>query len=141
VPTLWHRARHSGVDANQIEVEKISSFESPEKWAIRNKQVAQFAESTVLFEAIKHNFSLLALRVLLDAFLYMLGYHGIECHEWTQKEKAPWERKKQASGLTRDQKYKGHLMEYGFADSELLALFNAATRLALVRLMLTRERR
>jgi hypothetical protein len=39
--------------------------------------------------------------------------------------------KKQAAGLTRDQtiqKYKGHLMEYGFADSELLALFNADKR-------------
>jgi hypothetical protein len=61
------------VDAGQNEVEKISSFESPELWTIRNKEVPNFADSVILFKTMKHNLSLLALRVLLDAFKLRLS--------------------------------------------------------------------
>jgi hypothetical protein len=110
---------------NESTVEKISNFESPEKWAIYNKQVAR---STTLYRGMKRNFSRLALRIMLDAFLYKLGYRAIE---WTKEETAQWEQKKQATGFTRGQiikKSKSHLMHFGFAESELSALFNANNR-------------
>lgn len=121
-------AREFGVDASQNGVEKISSFESPEKWTTHHKEVSNFADSAILFKAMKHNLSLLALRVLLDAFLNKLGYRNVE---WTLEERAEWEHKKRSAGLTRDQlieKYKGQLIGYGFSESELSALFNADKR-------------
>jgi hypothetical protein len=36
--------------------------------------VSNFADSAILFKAMKQNLSLLALRVLLNAFLNKLGY-------------------------------------------------------------------
>ena len=113
------------MDHNESTVEKISNFESPEKWTIYNKQVAR---STTLYTRTKRTFSRLALRIMLDAFLYKLGYRAIE---WTKEEIAQWEQKKQAAGLTRGQiikKSESHLMHFGFAESELSALFNANNR-------------
>ena len=106
-------------------VERITNFGSPEKWAIHNKQIAQ---ANALRDEVKHSFSLLALRVLVDAFLYKLGYRGVE---WTKEETVQWEQKKQAAGLTRSQtivKSTGHLTQFGFNESELSALFSASIR-------------
>jgi hypothetical protein len=118
-------ANDFGVDHNESTVEKISNFESPEKWTIYNGRIA---ESLALNRGVQYNLSRLALRVLLDAFLYKLGYRAIE---WTEEETMQWEQRKQAAGLSRGQtikKSKNYLMQSGFTESELSALFSANNR-------------
>jgi len=113
------------LDDKENTIEKISKFESPEKWAIYNEQIsASLASSSVL----QYSHSLLALRVLLDAFLYKLGHRAIE---WTAEETMEWEQRKQAAGRTRGQTIKeseAYLLQSGFTESELSALFSVSNR-------------
>jgi len=113
------------VKRDETTVEKISEFESPEKWAVYSNTIS---ESVAVNCGLKHSLSLLALRVLLYAFLYKLGYREIE---WTKEEREQWQQKKQAAGLTRGliiKKSKNDLMQSGFTESELFALFSANNR-------------
>jgi len=122
-------ASNFGINHHNDIVEKISTFESPEKWVIYNDHIARsIALNSGIQNGMKKNFSLLALRILLDAFLHKLGYRAME---WTEEERVQWEQKKQSVGLTRGQAIKtskGHLVQFGFTEPELSALFSADKR-------------
>ena len=113
------------LDDKENIIEKISKFESSEKWAIYNEQISG---SLASISILQDSHSLLALRVLLDAFLYKLGYRSIE---WTAEETMEWEQRKQAAGCTRGQiikASKAYLLQSGFTESELSVLFSASNR-------------
>jgi hypothetical protein len=72
---------------------------------------------------MKRSFSRLALRILLDAFLYKLGFRTIE---WTEEETAQWEQRNKprlTHGPETIKKSESQLVK-----SELSALFNANNR-------------
>jgi hypothetical protein len=71
-------------------IEKISKFESPEKWIVRNDDWAECIRGT------QYHLTGIAIRVLLNAFLYLLSYRPIE---WTAEGTAEWEKKKRDSNL------------------------------------------
>src|SRR5204862_8361983 len=88
----------------------------------------QISGSLASISILQDSHSLLALRVLLDAFLYKLGYRSIE---WTAEETMEWEQRKQAAGCTRGQiikASKAYLLQSGFTESELSVLFSASNR-------------
>jgi hypothetical protein len=81
-------------DRTGITGEKKTELESLEKWAFR----CDAASLDLDFEEFRNNLSRIALRILLDALLYKLGYRQVE---WTEEEVARWEQRKKAAGLSR----------------------------------------
>ena len=53
-------------NVGEFKVEKISSFESPEKWIVKNDDWGEYARAT------QNHMTAIAIRVLLDAFLYFV---------------------------------------------------------------------
>ncbi|KAN0068016.1 hypothetical protein V8E54_013944 [Elaphomyces granulatus] len=110
-------------NVGETTVEKISQFEFPEKWIVRNDDWAECIRGT------QYHLTGIAIRVLLDAFLYLLGYRPIE---WTPEEKAAWEEKKREFNSTRScavETSKDRLIEFGFTEAEIAALFSANFRM------------
>jgi hypothetical protein len=79
-------ARKLGTDKTELAIEKMTEFESSEKWAIRCDPFLDFA-------GFRHNLTQIALRTLLGALLHKLGYREIT---WTETDVAQWEGRKTA---------------------------------------------
>ena len=110
-------------------VEKISKYESPEKWVIKNPEASvSFREIRILYDAMQPQLAAVALRILVDAFLKILGY---EPAKWTEEETAEWVSKgKDASSIRGSvvKKSNAKLLEAGFTQPEIKALFAASLR-------------
>jgi hypothetical protein len=106
---------------------KITQFESPEKLVVSNPRLSKAA--IVNHAIIQQYLALPALRVLLDAFLYKIGYRPMN---WTAEDRHQWNPKEAQAGLTRQQAIDSsntQLKAFGFTDNELLSLFSAEKRL------------
>jgi len=111
------------------DVEKISKYESPEKWIVKNPEVSvSLREMRTLYDAMQPQLAAVALRILVDAFLKILGY---EPAKWTEKETAEWVSKGKDASSIRGSVVKNSnakLLEAGFTQREIQVLFAASLR-------------
>jgi hypothetical protein len=94
-------------------IEKISKYESPEKWAISNDDWLDRIEANQL------QLTEIAIRILLDAFLLKLG---LRSKKW-------WEKQQDSTVKLSTDK----LLQFGFTDSEINTLFTTGFRMELNR--------
>ena len=81
-----------------------------------------------LYDAMRPQLAAVALRILVDAFLKILGY---EPAKWTEEETAEWVSKGKDAGSIRGRVVKNSnakLLEAGFTQPEIQALFAASLR-------------
>ena len=108
-------------------VEKITTFESPEKWVIHHDDKS-YASIKDMLVFMRPPIASVILRILLDALLYLLGHRPVE---WTDKEKAEWKAKQKDGNSLRGKVVRnseGKLLQEGFTTAEIRALFAATLR-------------
>jgi hypothetical protein len=123
IPTASLREQ---VDIPEGEVKKISVYESPEKWIIKNPEIGVSLRQ--MRDDMRPQLTAVALRILLDAFLKILGY---EPAKWTAKETAEWRAKGKDAKSIRGKvvmNSEGKLLKEGFTEREIRVLFAAYLR-------------
>ena len=116
-------------DTLEGEVKKISFYESPEKWIIKNPEIRV---SWRQMRDVRPQLTAVALRILLDAFLKILGY---EPAKWTAKETAEWRAKGKDAKSIRGKvvmNSEGKLLKEGFTEREIRVLFAASLRTEII---------
>jgi hypothetical protein len=79
-----------GLSLPEGRVEKITAFESPEKWVVHDDDKSYVSIKDMPCACMRPQLAAVALRILLDALLHLLGHRPVE---WTDKEKAEWKAK------------------------------------------------
>ncbi|KAF8243705.1 hypothetical protein K440DRAFT_663934 [Wilcoxina mikolae CBS 423.85] len=83
-----------GLEAKEAFATRVTSHESPEKWALRNRGLdrKKFEDDEAAITA-----GLVGWRLLVDALAYKCGYRPVE---WTEEDHKQWEAQKRQSGAT-----------------------------------------
>lgn len=101
--------------AEPTKVEKISKYESPEKWTISND------DWLGRIEACQLQLTEIAIRILLDAFLLK---SGLQSKKW-------WEKRQDGPPASTVKLSTDKLLQFGFTDSEIDTLFTTGFRMEL----------
>ena len=104
--------------AEPTKVEKISKYESPEKWTISNDDWLERIEAGQL------QLTEIAIRILLDTFLLKLGLRSRKW--WKKRQEEPPTSTSPTVKLSTDK-----LLQFGFTDSEIDTLFTTGFRMEL----------
>ncbi|KAN0077755.1 hypothetical protein V8E54_006059 [Elaphomyces granulatus] len=99
------------------------------KWIIKNPEVSvSLKEIRGMYDAMRPKLAAVALRILLDAFLNILGYEPVK---WTEDETAEWTAKQKDASSIRGKVVKNSevkLLQEGFTEREIRVLFAASLR-------------